>query len=190
MPFAYGQHDHAKKVLVDGSQHPELVPDSVAFNNYFIAVATPKTPTSAEVEKQVAVLAVLQLSQEDFSRLHGVLAEFKEQFDSIASERQAISRDATGASASRQWVALRAAEDSLVEKTRANLEKDLSKAGWSALHDHVTGHVKRHIRIVEAPMSTTKGGKLTCGELKNPPPLAVLCCWHGLHPLSPPRRFG
>src|SRR4029077_6525313 len=61
--FAFGtraqtppKHQHAAANVIDGAAHPELIPDSVAYRLYFVAVSTVQNPAEAEQKHQHAHL--------------------------------------------------------------------------------------------------------------------------------------
>jgi hypothetical protein len=142
-------HDQAQmKIAADGSKNPELIPDALAFDNWFIAVAESPSATSSEAARQSAKLSPLRLSAQDRLAVAASLADFKVQFDAITLQRQQLAATVNaGGQAGTVWASLRASEDSLVAATRAELAATLSAAGVLAVNQWVLVHVKQHIVI-------------------------------------------
>jgi hypothetical protein len=148
------------QIAVDGSQNPELIPDALAFDNWFIAVAESPTPSSSETARQSAKLNPLGLSAQDRLAVVAALAGFKVQFDAITSQREQLAAAVNaGGQSGTIWASLRASEDNLVAATRAELAGTLSAGGLLAVSQWVLGHVKQHIVIYGELPSSSQGGK-------------------------------
>ncbi len=137
------QHDvHELPVLVDGSKTPDQIPDDLAYHHFILSVAEHQKPAQIELTRRETRLRSVGLSAEDHARAISALAGLREKLDAIESARaeNATALDSAVANA------LRAQEDAAIAGVRAALSR-MSPDGQSKLHDYMTTHVKRCIRI-------------------------------------------
>lgn len=132
-------------VLVDGSKNPEKIPDTLAYQHFFAAVAAHPTPTAYEQGRQSTQLGPLQLTAADRATLITALAGFQTQLDSIAS---AVLVAATPD----QLTSLQAQKVALAAATLASLRQTLTPDGASRLDHHIQTRVKAHIVIYGGAM--------------------------------------
>lgn len=135
-----GQHIGPATTVVDGSKHPELIPDATAYRLYFLTVAN-MTPHLRDAQLAMAGLSTSEVvlatkTLEDFKRSYDLLSE--EYNRSVSdSERSGVTPD------SHAFVQKR---DALVERTRASLLSALSEEGSNKLSSHVE-HEKRQMKV-------------------------------------------
>lgn len=78
-------HQHPETV-VDGSVHPELIPDSAALQHWLLVVSELPNAKPEDLSRQKAHLDRLQISELDQIRLKIILADFKAQYLSTVNE--------------------------------------------------------------------------------------------------------
>jgi len=129
------QHATAAADVIDGSLHPELIPDSVAFRLYFIALSE-KDPTLTEAsERQKAFFSTAGLNDADAHVAAAILRTFKQRLDAITdtyNKAVVVTNDSTSDRA--LFVSKR---ESLVQATRNAFNVTLSANGASHLNNHV-----------------------------------------------------
>jgi hypothetical protein len=84
-PRQHSQLDPSQVTLVDGAQHPELIPDSTAYRLYLLTVCTVPNPTDDERARQYSRLGMIRLQDKDRQQLNMILADFKSQYTSLIS---------------------------------------------------------------------------------------------------------
>jgi hypothetical protein len=134
-------------ILVDGSKTPDQIPDALAYQHYFTAIAAHPSPSAQEQARQAAQLLVLHLSPADQQVLIASLAPFRTQLDQIEAGWVQLAGAPTNANAAAQFTALRAQQSALAAATLANLRQSLTSDGASSLDQYVKTHVKAHIVI-------------------------------------------
>ena len=134
--------------LIDGAQHPELIPDSTAYRLFLITVSEKPNPTSKEAERQLAFLTAAGLDRDDIEAAIPILATFKAQYtDLIAGYNKAVaSANATGIAPDLATFLQR--RDSLVQSTRDALASALTHAGMDLVHAHVQRE-KRKMKVAK-----------------------------------------
>jgi len=128
-------------VLVDGSKHPEQIPDDLAYRHYFLAVATHEQPSAEEQERQKAQLAPLGLSEPDRQQIVLQLGRMTTQLEAIEAAREAS--DGTDAA----LASFRVRHDAVVSQTASSVRGALSADGASRLSRYITETVKGKIKI-------------------------------------------
>jgi len=131
-------------VAVDGSVTPGQIPDSLAYQHFFAAIAAHPFPSQQESARQSAQLSPLGLSAEDRQTLIAGLASFRTQLDQINTARAGIT---PGPNSSAQLTSLRTQETALVASTLQAIRQSLSTDGVSRLDQYVRTHVKARIKI-------------------------------------------
>jgi hypothetical protein len=134
--FAFGTlaqtqapHQHNAATMIDGAVHPELIPDSVAYRLYFIAVAEDPQPTAPQKTRQHAHLRAAGLSEADISSTALILANFKTQYAALIAtynESQEVQNNTNDGLA-----AFLLQREQLVQATRDALTASLTPAGMT-----------------------------------------------------------
>ncbi|MGO9093988.1 MAG: hypothetical protein ACLQGV_02100 [Bryobacteraceae bacterium] len=138
-------------VLVDGSKTPDQIPDALAYQHYFMAVAAHPSPSAQEQSRQDAQLLPLQLSAADQQALILRLASFRTQLDQLENNL-ANSANATPApSTPSQLASPNAQQAALATAALAGLRQSLTPDGASRLDQYVQTRVKAHIVIYGTP---------------------------------------
>ncbi len=124
-------HQHTTPDLIDGAIHPELIPDSVAYRLYFVAVSENPTPRPNESSRQHSQLQRAGLSEEDIQSATIILASFKMQYaamiDSYNHSPEVQSNSSDGLSL------FLAKRDALVQTAIDTLRRTLSPQGVANL---------------------------------------------------------
>lgn len=134
------QHDHGTTAIrvVDGRQHPELIPENVAYFNFLRERSIPSQATDEERQQQTLQLGMLGLSGQDGLQLRLELAHFRTAFEAFdasyskQAEKGLVREDAF-------WGGVA----SLVAQTRASLNKNLSSNGHKQFEAGVQ-ELRRH----------------------------------------------
>lgn len=125
--------------MVDGSQHPELIPDSTAYRLYLLTVSVPLNSTEGDRRVQSAHLAKAKLDANDLQSMTAVLAAFRSQHDAWVSKYNA---QAAAQGATFDPTPFLQQQEDLVNSTRAALAKSLSEDGMARLSTHIQGEKK------------------------------------------------
>jgi len=136
--LSYAQQDQsAAAATIDGSQHPELIPDSIAYRLYFITVA------SMPANVQRSQLTSAGLSPTEVQAASKILADFKTAWDGLRNgyNQSVAASESTGVPPNGGQFALQ--RDVLVANTRAALQKVLSASGMQKFDAHVQGEKAR-----------------------------------------------
>jgi len=80
------QHNVAAPNLIDGAVHPELIPDSLAYRLYLVAVSTGQNPTEAAQKGQRAHLMKTGLGDTDQQISISILSDFRAKYDALVAE--------------------------------------------------------------------------------------------------------
>jgi hypothetical protein len=132
-------HHHVKVVtsLIDGAQHPELIPDSTAYRLFLIMVSEPQNATAEESERQLAFLRAAGLEDADIQAAIPILAKFKVRYSDLMKRYNAsVDRANAGGSAPGLANLLRS-RDRLVQTARDQLAAVLSEEAISRFHAHI-----------------------------------------------------
>lgn len=142
------QHQHAAPKLIDGAVHPELVPDSVAYRLYLVAVSIDRSPTEAAQDKQRAHLAKAGLGQTDQQTLVGILSDFRGRYDALVNEYNESAKAALARNEMTDVHSLLKKLDDLVQSTRDTISARLSSRGAARLHSFVVSE-KKNMKMTE-----------------------------------------
>jgi len=138
------QHQHVAAAhtdhVIDGTQHPELVPDSAAYRLYFVTVSLSANPTDKDKKVQDAHLAKINLDPIDKQAFVTVVANFRSQYDAWTARWNAA---ATAQGDSFDPAPFLQQRDDLVQATRAAIGQSLSISGVKLLDAHIQGEKKR-----------------------------------------------
>ncbi len=120
-------HQHgAASPLIDGAVHPELIPDSLAYRLYLVAVSTQQNPTDAERKGQQAHLMKTGLQSSDRDNLFGVLSDFRTQYDELVRQYNESAKAALARNEMADIHSLLRSLDALVQSTRDMLKLRLT----------------------------------------------------------------
>ncbi len=145
----YPAQQDASRQLIDGSEHPELIPDSIAYRLFFLLVAEPLDASEKDKARQRAFLEASGLEGDDLESAVNVLAEFEDEHDELVREYNAsvkLANGAVGMQPDRSTFLER--QDELVEVTRESLRRVLSPEGMAHLEAHVQSE-KRKMKTTE-----------------------------------------
>ena len=76
-------HNHAAADLIDGSVHPEQIPDVIAYRLALLSLTTPANPTYYQTSRQQAQFSEVGLSEPEKSALTPILAKFNSDYHSL-----------------------------------------------------------------------------------------------------------
>jgi len=127
--------------MIDGSQHPEMIPDSIAYRLYFTTASLPSNPTAEQMQLQIAQLGMIGLNASDTKAVMETLAAFRVQFDSLVAD---YNSSADRGEANVELFTLQM--ELLVANTRGALKASLSAEGM-ALFDAYVQAEKQHMQI-------------------------------------------
>lgn len=139
-PSIVHQHSADNISVIDGKDHPELIPDLTAYRLHLLSVARPAMPTPDEAKSQAIHLGMIKLSDKDNQAAVAILASFYAEYHRLIDE---FNKRATTAYDQGKLVdpavqkAFLAARDLLVQTTHDTLQSTLSTQGWQQWDDHV-----------------------------------------------------
>ena len=144
---------HTLVVSVDGSKHPEQIPDELAYQHFIRAVAENAETTSEEKSRQLSRLARIQLSDPDTANLISILSKIKEKLDALGVRRARADSLTfpTTLHLNPELEQLKRDEDSLISTAIQEIRNSLTPDGWERLDAHIKDHVKSHIVIFTNP---------------------------------------
>jgi len=154
--FAFGawaqisppQHQHVAPKLIDGTVHPELIPDSVAYRLYLVAVSTGQNPTEAEQKHQRAHLMRTGLVDTDQQIFTSILSDFRTKYDALVAEYNDSAKAAAARNETMDVHTLLKKLDDLVQSTRDSISVRLSSRGAAQLHSFVVSE-KKNMKVTE-----------------------------------------
>jgi hypothetical protein len=155
--FAFGAwaqtsppHNHQVTApkLIDGAVHPELIPDSVAYRLYLVAVSTSQNPTEAEQKGQNAHLMKTGLVDTDQQLLVSILSDFRAKFDALVADYNDAAKAAAARNQMADVQALLKKLDDLVQSTRDSISVRLSSQGAAKLHSFIVSE-KKNMKVTE-----------------------------------------
>ena len=143
-----GMDHSAPSAVIDGNEHPEQIPDIVAYRLYFTSVGESPNPTEGRKRRQRAFIAKIPgLTQDDPDALARTLEDFKVQYDAmVAAYNARVEAAVKGSTNLPDGDAFLAERDQLVQETRDRLKQVLSANGMAGLDAHVQAE-KRRMRI-------------------------------------------
>jgi hypothetical protein len=140
------QHQHnavANTNMIDGSVHPELVPDSTAYCLYLLAVSVPPNATLQDIQVQHAHLTKAGLNGLDEESLKIILAEFRAQYEAWTNRWNQVAQVQGDKFDATPFLKQQA---DMVQNTRTMLEMALSEDGLTQLHAHIQSE-KRNMKV-------------------------------------------
>ena len=134
-------HHHSTADLIDGSLHPEQVPDSTAYRLVMLVLSKPAHPTETQTAHQNVQFRVAGLSV-----LIPILAEFNSNYHALI---KSYNTTATAANAQGQRADIGSflmKRDQLVQATHDRIKGIFTSDQWNHLDAYVQGE-KRHIKV-------------------------------------------
>ena len=133
-------------VSVDGEQTPELVPDSLAYSHFIMAVAEPTSPSIDQLRTRAALLAPLGLSTTDYYSLVNALNGVREQIDDVERRGELVNGTSSATDLS-ELDQLRDMKRMVLHDAQNRVVASLSVDGKGRLEKHIREYVKRRIKI-------------------------------------------
>ncbi len=131
------QHTDTAADVVDGSLHPELIPDSVAFRLYFIALAEEDATLTTASDHQKAFFFMAGLPNTDVEAAAGILRNFKSRLDALTDAYNTAVVSTNDSTNDRTLFVSK--RETLVQATRDAFNAVLSNTGAA----HFNAHVQR-----------------------------------------------
>jgi hypothetical protein len=131
--------------MIEGKDHPELIPDLTAYRQYLAAISQHAVATATDIEKRstAAHINLIHLSDQDNQALLTVLQTFHERYTKFIQD---FNNEAQAKGQSFDPQPLLRERDLLIQATHDSLRSVLTANGWIALDEHVRGQ-KEHMRI-------------------------------------------
>jgi hypothetical protein len=142
------QHNVTAPKIIDGAAHPELIPDSVAYRLYLVAVSTGQNPTESDQKTQRAQLGQTGLDDIDRQVLTSILSEFRVKYDSLVAEYNDSAKKALARNEMTDVRDLLKKIDELVQSTRDNISTRLSSKGAAKLNSIIVSE-KKNMKVSE-----------------------------------------
>jgi hypothetical protein len=140
-------HQHATPNVIDGSTHPELIPDPLAYRLYLTALATDQTASEASQEGQNAHLMKTGLGESDKQTLISILSDFKAKYDALVAEYNDSAKAALARNQTTDVRGLLTKLNGLVQSTRDTISVRLSSQGAAQLHSFVMSE-KKNMKVL------------------------------------------
>jgi hypothetical protein len=134
--------------LIDGSKHPELIPDLVAYRLFFLVASEPAQATAEQKARQHAQLLTAGLKGDDLQHASSVLATFKAEYSDLVTRYNQSVDAANRAGRPPDLQKFLSDQDALVQATREALAGALTPAGMAQFDAHVQ-HEKRNMRVAK-----------------------------------------
>lgn len=135
----------AAPVIIDGTKHPELVPDSAAYRLYFLTVAVPADASDVEHRRQRAFLKMAGIGDEDLPYAISVLADFRSRYDDLVKQYNDSVAQADKVGQTPDSATFLLQRDALVQSVRDMLKLDISPASMA----HLDAHMQREKRFMK-----------------------------------------
>ena len=147
---------HVEPTKIYGAEHPEQIPDKLAWSLYFGAVSESPNPKPSEIARQKAKLRSAHLADPDIAQAARVLVNFHVKSKDIdARLAEAVSSfERTGVAVNHS--AFMSERQALVDNTHSSLKELLSASGMAYLE----AHIRDEKRFMTAFVDPTDGGQL------------------------------
>jgi hypothetical protein len=132
--------------MIDGSNTPDLIPDSTAYRLWLVAVSQPPGASEEKKRYQNAALKMLGLNDVDRQTVEFALADFKSQYLELIEEHNQEARQALASNSLPDLEGFLLRRSALVQSTCDRLNLYLSKEGLSRVDAHVKAE-KRHMKV-------------------------------------------
>jgi hypothetical protein len=137
---------HGSPSMIDGTKHPELIPDSVAYRLFLLTVAEPLDAAHEQKARQRAYLKMAGVADRELDRAFTILAAFKTKHDELVSEYNNTVDAANASGEAPDLQTFMSRQQKLVESTRNALKKSLSPTSMAKLVAHVQ-YEKRNMKV-------------------------------------------
>jgi len=143
---AHTDHVSASADIIDGSMHPELIPDSSAYRLWFSTVSLPPNATDEQRAIQGRLLSPLQLNGSDYTTLTDLLATFNGRFELLIKAQADNARLASTQLRSVDDSDFFSSRESLVSEIRQVMKSRLSVTAIKSIDEFVQGE-KRNMKL-------------------------------------------
>jgi hypothetical protein len=134
-------------LMIDGAEHPELIPDSTAYRLFFNTVAEVPNPKQDCKARQLAYLGSAGLKGDnDLQAAIETLAAFKAQYSDLIARYNQSAEESSAKGQSPDLATFLTQRNALVQTTRNGLETVLSADAMTRLHAHIQRE-KRKMKI-------------------------------------------
>ena len=142
------QHQHEQSQVINGAEHPELIPNSTAFRHWLLMASVTSNPSDLDLARQRAELSKLGFIESENLKLLLVLADFRGRYEALIQRHNDLARAGKHPDLSLLLQQL----DDLVESTKTAIKTTLSPHNSTEIENLVNAH-KREI-LVQASTST------------------------------------
>jgi hypothetical protein len=151
----FGQHQHSQDnsivsnsdaEMIDGSVHPELIPDLTAYRLYLVAISEMPNPTDEQNKRQLAHLGKIGFGTSDLKSAITVFTDFKVQYTALIANYNASTEAALRVGATTDVKAFLAQRDELVQVTRDKLKALITPEGMARMDKQVQSE-KKQMRV-------------------------------------------
>jgi hypothetical protein len=129
--------------MIDGKDHPELIPDLTAYRLFLMALSQHIGATEIEKQRLAAYVSMIHISDQDSQALLTVLVSFHDRYMKLVQD---FNKEATARGTSFDPAPILHERDLLVQATHDSLKSVLSADGWSGLDNHIQGE-KANMKI-------------------------------------------
>jgi hypothetical protein len=143
-----GQATAVPPDVINGAEHPELIPDLVAYRLFFITVALESSATDGQKARQRAQLMFAGLRDTDLSRAASVLSTFKVQYDYLVNQYNDSVDVANRSGRPPDLQKFLNEQDELVQQTKDALAGVLAAEGMTRFEGMVQ-HEKRNMTVAK-----------------------------------------
>jgi hypothetical protein len=130
--------------MIDGAQHPELIPDSTAYRLFLVAVEQIPNITAAQTGFKKAHILRLGLNDNDAQAFAKVVENFRTRYDDLIKNYNDAAEVALPQGQAPDYDTFLRQRDALVQNARDDLSKMLTAEGMSKM-DAVIQSEKSHM---------------------------------------------
>lgn len=130
---------------IDGAEHPELIPDTLAYHHFLHEVAAQAAP-GADPKRLAGYIKHLRLGRADTPRIQALIQvarAYKQGLDQLAATNDVYARSDASAR-----VRFAAAKMRLLQDTLDTLSTQLRPEDKASLDDYVRTEIKRRIKMM------------------------------------------
>ncbi len=147
--------------LIDGAVNPEQIPDLIAYR-LFLRLIVPNNAGNLEKSRVRAFAHDTGLSEPGVDLLLTGASDFQARV-AVLDRQAAELKDRFWPNPTQDVIAklteLENQKNLLLTEAVSNLHRALGPEGEQKLHKHVTGHVKRHAKVIPAPVQSRNGSR-------------------------------
>jgi hypothetical protein len=142
---ARGQHHTVTNVtVIDGAKNPELIPDSVAYEQVLLDLSLSNNPSDLEKQKQTAqFVANMGLKPDEIINFNAVLTEFRSAHDAWIARWNAAATASDNAGLVFDPAPFLQQLEDLIQATRTSLKKN------ATVNLKVDGYVQKQKRNIQ-----------------------------------------